>query len=158
LATEHGSGFTATHAKKVKENGIANSICKSKVTSDTFSELRKTHQVLNYQLSLNLFHLGDPAFTTPSYDDTLVNHLLNARTTFIELPESMDYTGNEVDKILNLAAKHNFNAKVKTLGAVFHDDDTVCTMLRVDIMDFPPHTNKEILFDTYKCSPVVGGA
>lgn len=57
--------------------------------------LSRAGQVFDYQLSLSVFHWFVPMNTRDVFEEALSNHLLNARTTFIELPEAMNYTGNE---------------------------------------------------------------
>jgi len=140
-----GSNF---HATKMKEIGIENNyICRATVVPATFAELRQAGQVFDYQLCLDWFV---PLNARKVFGESLANQLLNARTTFIELPEAMDYTGDEV-AILEMADKYKFKVKVKILGAITLDNGALCKILRVDV-DVVPQLDLKTLFETYKCS------
>jgi hypothetical protein len=131
------------------------------------------YQVYDYQLCLSVFHWL--IMNTKSiFEDTLAVHLLNARTTFIELPEAMNYSGlegqhawkkvnrwydgrDEVTTIKQVAASRQIKVDVKILGALAHDTGTVRKMIRVDVLDAVPSTNVKTLLETYKCQETFGG-
>lgn len=75
----------------------------------------------DYQLILSVFHWFSPMDTREQFEEALGNNLRNARTTFAELPEAMEYTGKEGqhrwDKVNKwYSGKHNPHCYVnKTL-------------------------------------------
>ncbi|KYQ93389.1 hypothetical protein DLAC_06070 [Tieghemostelium lacteum] len=138
------------HETKMKEMNITNNfLCKTKVVSERFKELLEKKHVYEYQLCLSVFHWFGMK-TKEEFEEVLHNHLMNAKTTFIELPEPMRYIGkegqhawkhvndwysgrNEVEIFADLKDKYQMKMTWKILGALIHDNKTVRKVIRVDV-------------------------
>lgn len=163
------NGAAEFHVKKMQELSITNNyLCRTLVAPATFEELHKAGQVYDYQLSLSVFHWFVPMNTRDVFEESLSNHILNARTTFIELPEAMNYTGtegqhmwkrisvwyagrNEEQVIEGVAARYNLNVQVKTLGAILHQTGTLRKLIRVDVVDNKKNWELQTMQSIYKC-------
>ncbi|KAN0023658.1 hypothetical protein ACTFIV_008045 [Dictyostelium citrinum] len=140
------------HENKINELGLKNNyLCKTRILPSMFEQLAQQHQHLyEYQFCLSIFHWFDMK-TQQQFEDTLSNHLISSRTTFIELPEAMNYKGKEgqhawgrvniwyanrtEDEIFyDIREKYNIPKMTwKTLGAILHENNTVRKLIRVDV-------------------------
>eukprot|EP01102_Stenamoeba_stenopodia_P007805 TRINITY_DN2205_c0_g1_i1.p1 TRINITY_DN2205_c0_g1~~TRINITY_DN2205_c0_g1_i1.p1 ORF type:complete len:489 (-),score=152.84 TRINITY_DN2205_c0_g1_i1:67-1533(-) len=167
--TEYKSAATV-HKEKLQELGVNNNyICRTRTQPHAFTALKNSHQVYAYQLCLSVFHWFNMP-TKESFEEALYNHLMNSRTTFIELPEARKYDGREgqhawdwvnkwyngrteVQIINDLAKKYLWGRyEVKVLGAISHDNRTVRKMLRVDLLDNHPSADVNVVLKTYGCN------
>eukprot|EP00771_Trimastix_marina_P002140 gnl/Trimastix_PCT/3254.p1 GENE.gnl/Trimastix_PCT/3254~~gnl/Trimastix_PCT/3254.p1 ORF type:complete len:402 (+),score=125.74 gnl/Trimastix_PCT/3254:255-1460(+) len=141
-------------AKMSAELQPRNLICVTTFNETMFDALHEVHVMFDVQLSLSVFHwLNLP--TRALFEKALSAHLSNGRVTFLELPEFRHYVGNErqyhwqavnewyagakdVEEVVERAArKHGLRVAVKRLGANAHENGTVRTVLRVDLLDLP---------------------
>ncbi|KAM9993903.1 hypothetical protein ACTFIZ_011860 [Dictyostelium cf. discoideum] len=140
------------HENKIKELDLKNNyLCKTRILPSMFEQLTQQYNHLyEYQFCLSIFHWFDMK-TQQHFEDTLSNHLISSRTTFIELPEAMNYKGKEgqhawnrvniwyanrtEDEILyDIREKYNIPKMTwKTLGAILHENNTVRKLIRVDV-------------------------
>ncbi|EGC38521.1 hypothetical protein DICPUDRAFT_148822 [Dictyostelium purpureum] len=168
---------TVKHESQMKEQNIENNfLCKTKIHPTMFKMLVEKQQLYEYQLCLSIFHWFDMN-TRDDFEETLINHLVSARTTFIELPEAMNYKGNEgqhahgrinrwyadrtEDQILR-DIKEKFeipNMTWKTLGAILHENKTVRKLIRVDIRlspeDRSPLDHETLKTEVYNCGKLI---
>ncbi|EFA83709.1 hypothetical protein PPL_02776 [Heterostelium album PN500] len=137
------------HEAKMKELEINNNyLCKTTIKSSMFKELVTKKHVYEYQLCLSVFHWFGMK-TREQFEEVLMNHLMNGKTTFIELPEAIHYegyaqhaakdinvwyAGRTEDQIFNdIRTRYQLNMTWKTLGALLHDNKTVRKVIRVDV-------------------------
>lgn len=167
--TEYKSAATV-HKEKLQELDVKNNyICRTRTQPVAFASLKNSNQVYAYQFCLSVFHWFNMP-TKEAFEEALYNHLMNARTTFIELPEARKYDGREgqhawdwvnkwyngrteVQIINDLAKKHSWGQyEVKVLGAIIHDNRTVRKLLRVDLLNNEPSADLEVILKTYGCN------
>eukprot|EP01112_Ceratiomyxa_fruticulosa_P012660 TRINITY_DN3517_c0_g1_i1.p1 TRINITY_DN3517_c0_g1~~TRINITY_DN3517_c0_g1_i1.p1 ORF type:complete len:489 (+),score=90.90 TRINITY_DN3517_c0_g1_i1:214-1680(+) len=165
-------GAAKYHKSKMEEMQVSNNVlCKTKVYPSAFQKLKELDQVFRYQLCLSVFHW----FKMPTRDDfevALANHLSNAYTTFIELPEAMVYQGNEgqhawkqtnlwfnkrdeVTIIKEVAEKYDLGkVTIKILGALMHDNETVRKVIRVNVEKNKnkPKVDVDKVLEIYGCA------
>eukprot|EP01111_Echinosteliopsis_oligospora_P013094 TRINITY_DN4605_c0_g1_i1.p1 TRINITY_DN4605_c0_g1~~TRINITY_DN4605_c0_g1_i1.p1 ORF type:complete len:475 (-),score=105.12 TRINITY_DN4605_c0_g1_i1:73-1497(-) len=168
-------GANDFHTEKMKTEGLKNNyLCRTTLKPDFFTQLRKQGQIYTYQFCLSVFHWLNPMEDREQFEQTLSNMLLNARTTFLELPEAMEYKGSEgqhawkkvnkwyagrteLEILEDLAQKYNLKMTIKQLGVILHDNKTVRRMFRVTVTDASPEIDVDTVVSTYKCAAVVGG-
>jgi len=170
------------HEQKIEEFNITNNLlCRTHVKTPMFLQLAKIKHVYEYQLCLSVFHWFGMK-TKDEFEEVLKNHLLNARTTFIELPEARDYKGKEgqhawrecniwfdgrteVEVLAHIKSKYNLKMTWKTLGAIQHDNKTVRKVIRVDVrsdfdsedqLDHRKPVSVDTLKSTYECGRLTG--
>lgn len=173
-AWQEYKGAAGYHKKKMEEMGVTNNVlCNTKTQPTAFKALQASGQVYQYQLCLSIFHW----FYMPdrsSFEEALFNHLSNARTTFLELPEARVYTGregqhawdwvnrwyagrDEVTVITDVLQKNGLNTptqfRVKVLGALMHDNKTIRKMIRVDLLENQPQGDLDTILRAYGCTP-----
>ncbi|KAF2074593.1 hypothetical protein CYY_004100 [Polysphondylium violaceum] len=171
------------HEKKMVEFNVTNNfLCRTHVKTPMFTQLAKLKHVYEYQLCLSVFHWFGMK-TKEHFEEVLFQHLVNARTTFIELPEAKKYLGNEgqhawresniwfdgrteVEVLADIKAKYNMKMSWKILGALKHDNKTIRKVIRVDVRsDFDSEDqsdhrrtlNLETLKSTYECGKLMYG-
>jgi uncharacterized SAM-binding protein YcdF (DUF218 family) len=173
-AWQEYKGAAGYHKKKMEEMGVTNNVlCNTKTQPPAFKALRAGGQVYQYQLCLSIFHwfyMPD----RPTFEEALFNHLSNARTTFLELPEARVYTGregqhawdwvnrwyagrDEVTVITDVLQKNGLKTpsqfRVKVLGALMHDNKTIRKMIRVDLLESQPQGDLDTILKAYACTP-----
>ncbi|KAK5579812.1 hypothetical protein RB653_009499 [Dictyostelium firmibasis] len=166
------------HEGKIQDLGLKNNyLCKTRILPSMFEQLSQQHHHLyEYQFCLSIFHWFDMK-TQQDFEDTLSNHLMSSRTTFIELPEAMLYKGregqhawgrvntwyqgrNEDEILYDIRQKYNLPKMTwKTLGAILHENNTVRKLIRVDVNfenDIRKPLQKSTLVDEiYNCGQLM---
>lgn len=171
---EH-EGAPERHEERLREGRIKNNpICRTSISPVIFDSLVGANQVFTYQLSLGVFSWVSPMETREQFENALVQHLKNARTTFLELPEAMQYTPkenehnglkvnewyanrNETQILDDLAAKFKLKIVYKFLGPILHENGTVRKVFRVDLPDQHPNLDVDRAVKLFDCVTLKSG-
>ncbi|EGG13770.1 hypothetical protein DFA_11531 [Cavenderia fasciculata] len=150
--TQEYKSAATIHQETLDELNIKNDfICNTTVRPFMFMELVSQNHVYEYQLCLSIFHWFGMK-NREEFDKVLFDFLLNSKTSFLELPESMVYVGphghgqhewqrvnrwyegrSEEVILEDIRTKYNLNMSWKVLGAIRHDNGTIRKMIRVDV-------------------------
>jgi hypothetical protein len=152
-----------SHYGMLEKHLIANNvICDVKFGPDTFEALLQEHVVLDYQLTLSVFHWL-PLSTRAHFERVLATHLRNARTTFLELPSPTQkpcanylsykrwYDGRRNMSLIIRQAVQRTGPKIriKQLTPGYKSEHRI--VFRVDNLDAPAPVSQPV-----NCAPLMG--
>eukprot|EP00026_Physarum_polycephalum_P004098 Phypoly_transcript_04115.p1 GENE.Phypoly_transcript_04115~~Phypoly_transcript_04115.p1 ORF type:complete len:451 (+),score=85.71 Phypoly_transcript_04115:152-1504(+) len=144
--------------------------CHTTADATQFTRAQRLGVIYTYQLCFDVFHWWPSNATREEWEGLLAAMLMNARTTFFELPEAMKYRGregqpnwellnrwydgrNETQILTDVALSHGFHVQHKLLGPTMHARiDTLHKLMRVDVVGLTPQFRYSDFLAAYNCS------
>lgn len=172
---KENEGGADLHLQLMKDKHINNNVlCRAMANPKIFTQFYQAEMAFTYQLSLGTFHWVLQMDTREDFDNALGHHLMNARTTFLELPEAMVYNGregqinwqqinvwydgrNNTQILEDLAKKFDIKINYKFLGPILHSSGTIRNVYRVDLPDIEPYMEIDKALEIYECKQIYGG-
>eukprot|EP00667_Euglena_gracilis_P016977 EG_transcript_17833 len=139
-----------SHYKMIEIYSVKNNvICDMKFGPETFRTLMQNDITLDYQLTLSVFHWL-PISSRAHFEEVLVSHLRNARTTFLELPSPTQkpcanylsykrwYDGRKNVSLIILQScqRQGLNVRLKQITPGYKQEHRV--VFRIDLVDAVP--------------------